>query len=176
MPHFVPLAELRHLSLQPPIAGYVRALTRTRPRRPLSGQPVATRSQREHEKTKRGLNVSSNDPAELDGAGPSGTDSMDSTDSVDGAGSSGSHGAAARGASEEAVDVVVEIPQGSRNKYEVDHASGRIRLDRTLFTSTIYPADLGSCRTLSPRTGILSTCWCSSANPPSLGAWSRPAR
>jgi inorganic pyrophosphatase len=40
-------------------------------------------------------------------------------------------------------DVLVEIPKGSRNKYEVDHESGRIRLDRTLFTSTAYPADYG---------------------------------
>jgi inorganic pyrophosphatase len=41
------------------------------------------------------------------------------------------------------VDVVVEIPAGSRNKYEMDHARGRIRLDRMLFTSTRYPADYG---------------------------------
>ncbi len=40
-------------------------------------------------------------------------------------------------------DVLVEIPKGSRNKYEVDHESGRIRLDRTLFTATQYPADYG---------------------------------
>ena len=40
-------------------------------------------------------------------------------------------------------DVVIEIPRGSRNKYEVDHESGLIRLDRTLFTSTVYPADYG---------------------------------
>src|SRR2546423_4385650 len=40
-------------------------------------------------------------------------------------------------------DVLIEIPRGSRNKYEVDHASGRIRLDRTLFTATQYPADYG---------------------------------
>jgi inorganic pyrophosphatase len=40
-------------------------------------------------------------------------------------------------------DVLIEIPRGSRNKYEVDHGSGRIRLDRTLFTSTQYPADYG---------------------------------
>jgi inorganic pyrophosphatase len=40
-------------------------------------------------------------------------------------------------------DVTVEIPKGNRNKYEVDHATGRIRLDRTLFTSTQYPADYG---------------------------------
>src|SRR5688572_28291889 len=40
-------------------------------------------------------------------------------------------------------DVTIEIPQGSRNKYEVDHATGRIRLDRMLFTATRYPADYG---------------------------------
>ncbi|SEP61294.1 inorganic diphosphatase [Microlunatus flavus] len=40
-------------------------------------------------------------------------------------------------------DVTVEIPKGNKNKYEVDHATGRIRLDRTLFTSTAYPADYG---------------------------------
>ena len=40
-------------------------------------------------------------------------------------------------------DVLIEIPKGQRNKYEVDHASGRILLDRTLFTSTQYPADYG---------------------------------
>ena len=40
-------------------------------------------------------------------------------------------------------DVTVEIPKGERNKYEVDHHTGRIRLDRTLFTSTQYPADYG---------------------------------
>jgi inorganic pyrophosphatase len=40
-------------------------------------------------------------------------------------------------------DVFIEIPRGSRNKYEVDHETGQIRLDRTLFTSTQYPADYG---------------------------------
>ncbi|WP_297649462.1 inorganic diphosphatase [Pseudonocardia sp.] len=40
-------------------------------------------------------------------------------------------------------DVLIEIPRGSRNKYEVDHTSGRIRLDRTLFTATQYPGDYG---------------------------------
>jgi inorganic pyrophosphatase len=40
-------------------------------------------------------------------------------------------------------DVFIEIPRGSRNKYEVDHDTGQIRLDRTLFTSTQYPADYG---------------------------------
>ena len=40
-------------------------------------------------------------------------------------------------------DVLVEVPQGSRNKYEMDHETGRLRLDRTLFTATRYPADYG---------------------------------
>jgi inorganic pyrophosphatase len=40
-------------------------------------------------------------------------------------------------------DAVIEIPKGQRNKYEMDHETGRIRLDRMLFTSTRYPADYG---------------------------------
>jgi inorganic pyrophosphatase len=40
-------------------------------------------------------------------------------------------------------DVTIEIPKGTRNKYEVDHVTGRIKLDRTLFTATRYPADYG---------------------------------
>jgi inorganic pyrophosphatase len=39
--------------------------------------------------------------------------------------------------------VVVEIPKGTRNKYEMDHATGEIFLDRMLFTSMVYPADYG---------------------------------
>ncbi|BDI23978.1 inorganic diphosphatase [Herbiconiux sp. L3-i23] len=42
-----------------------------------------------------------------------------------------------------AYDVVVEIPKGSRNKYEVDHETGRVYLDRVLFTSFVYPVDYG---------------------------------
>jgi inorganic pyrophosphatase len=40
-------------------------------------------------------------------------------------------------------DVTIEIPKGQRNKYELDHQTGRIRLDRMLFTATRYPADYG---------------------------------
>ena len=40
-------------------------------------------------------------------------------------------------------DVFIEIPAGSRNKYEQDHKTGKIRLDRMLFTSTRYPYDYG---------------------------------
>jgi inorganic pyrophosphatase len=36
-------------------------------------------------------------------------------------------------------DVTIEIPKGQRSKYEMDHKTGRIRLDRMLFTSTRYP-------------------------------------
>ena len=38
---------------------------------------------------------------------------------------------------------VIEIPKGSRNKYEVDHETGRVYLDRVLFTSFVYPTDYG---------------------------------
>lgn len=41
------------------------------------------------------------------------------------------------------VFVVIEIPRGSRNKYEIDHHDGRVFLDRRLFTATTYPADYG---------------------------------
>ena len=41
------------------------------------------------------------------------------------------------------IDVTIEIPRGQRNKYEVDHETGRIRLDRYLFTPMAYPADYG---------------------------------
>jgi len=41
------------------------------------------------------------------------------------------------------VEVMVEIPAGSRNKYEYDHDRHLIRLDRRLFTATTYPADYG---------------------------------
>jgi inorganic pyrophosphatase len=43
----------------------------------------------------------------------------------------------------EEIDVVVEIPQGSRNKYEVDHDTGVIRLDRVLHSAVHYPTDYG---------------------------------
>jgi inorganic pyrophosphatase len=41
------------------------------------------------------------------------------------------------------IHVVIEIPRGSRNKYEIDHDTGRVFLDRRLFTATTYPADYG---------------------------------
>src|ERR1700758_1427503 len=41
------------------------------------------------------------------------------------------------------LDVTIEIPKGQRNKYEVDHDTGRVRLDRYLYTSMAYPTDYG---------------------------------
>ncbi|MEY4437240.1 MAG: hypothetical protein RL100_704 [Actinomycetota bacterium] len=40
-------------------------------------------------------------------------------------------------------EAVIEIPRGSRNKYEVDHETGRVHLDRVLFTNFVYPIDYG---------------------------------
>jgi inorganic pyrophosphatase len=44
---------------------------------------------------------------------------------------------------EQTIEVVIEIPKGSRNKYEDDHEAHVMRLDRRLCTATVYPADYG---------------------------------
>ena len=41
------------------------------------------------------------------------------------------------------IEVTIEIPKGQRNKYEVDHETGKVYLDRYLFTPMSYPADYG---------------------------------
>ncbi|MDO4685310.1 MAG: inorganic diphosphatase [Corynebacterium sp.] len=41
------------------------------------------------------------------------------------------------------IEVTIEIPKGSRNKYEVDHETGKVYLDRYLFTPMAYPLDYG---------------------------------
>ena len=46
-------------------------------------------------------------------------------------------------ADDEFIEVMVEIPKGSRNKYEYDHDRHVMRLDRRLFSATVYPADYG---------------------------------
>ena len=45
--------------------------------------------------------------------------------------------------SEEVIEVFIEIPKGSRNKYEYDHERHVMRLDRRLLSATTYPADYG---------------------------------
>ena len=59
----------------------------------------------------------------------------------------------------ETFNVVVEIPRGSKNKYEVDHETARVFLDRTLFTSMGYPDDYGYIEALWARTAIRSPPW-----------------
>src|SRR5918912_4329907 len=41
------------------------------------------------------------------------------------------------------IEVVVEIPRGSRNKYELDRERGVLMLDRVLYSSVHYPTDYG---------------------------------
>jgi inorganic pyrophosphatase len=41
------------------------------------------------------------------------------------------------------IEVVVEIPRGSRNKYEIDKERGVLVLDRVLYSSVHYPTDYG---------------------------------
>ncbi len=41
------------------------------------------------------------------------------------------------------IEAMVEIPRGSRNKYEYDHERGVFRLDRVLYSSVHYPTDYG---------------------------------
>ena len=53
------------------------------------------------------------------------------------------HDIPARPADPEVVHVVVEIPKGSRNKYEFDKQLGTIRIDRVLYSSMVYPGDYG---------------------------------
>ena len=91
------------------------------------------------------------------------------------------------------IEVVVEIPRGSRNKYELDKKRGVLVLDRVLYSSVHYPTDYGFIAgTLAPREGravtsVLSprstrmaatrcrrTCHCSIACAP-LTAPSEPA-
>src|SRR5437868_9684807 len=43
----------------------------------------------------------------------------------------------------EEVTAVIEIPCGTRNKYELDKVTGLIRLDRVLYSSMHYPGDYG---------------------------------
>jgi inorganic pyrophosphatase len=42
-----------------------------------------------------------------------------------------------------AVNAIVEIPKGRRSKFEVDHTTGLMRLDRYLYSSSHYPGDYG---------------------------------
>ena len=41
------------------------------------------------------------------------------------------------------VEATIEIPMGTKNKYEIDTKSGRVKLDRVLYSSVSYPAEYG---------------------------------
>ncbi len=41
------------------------------------------------------------------------------------------------------IEVIIEIPKGSMNKYEVCKKTGRIKLDRVLFSAVVYPENYG---------------------------------
>ena len=41
------------------------------------------------------------------------------------------------------VNMIVEIPKGKRNKFELDKETGLIKLDRYLYSSSVYPGDYG---------------------------------
>jgi len=43
----------------------------------------------------------------------------------------------------EVVNVIIEVPSGSSNKYEYDKATGAIKLDRVLYAAMRYPGDYG---------------------------------
>ncbi len=43
----------------------------------------------------------------------------------------------------EQFDALIEIPKGCKAKYEIDKETGLLRLDRILYTSTVYPANYG---------------------------------
>jgi inorganic pyrophosphatase len=47
------------------------------------------------------------------------------------------------GAAGDVVPVVIEIPQGSKNKYELDKETGLLKLDRVLYSAVHYPANYG---------------------------------
>jgi inorganic pyrophosphatase len=44
---------------------------------------------------------------------------------------------------EDAFPVIIEVPKGSKNKYELDKETGLLRLDRVLYSAVHYPADYG---------------------------------
>lgn len=73
-------------------------------------------------------------------------------------------------------EVVIEIPKGSRNKYEVDHETGRLKLDRYLYTSMAYPTDYGFIENSLGEDGDPSTRWYCCPSRCSPAASSTPVR
>jgi inorganic pyrophosphatase len=74
--------------------------------------------------------------------------------------------AAKRGPADGLVEVRVEIPRGSRNKYEYDPDRQMFRLDRRLFSATVYPADYGFVLDTLADTATRWTPWSSLTSQP----------
>jgi inorganic pyrophosphatase len=74
------------------------------------------------------------------------------------------------------IEVVVEIPRGSRNKYEYDHERDVFKLDRRLFSATVYPADYGFIPDTLGEDGDPLDALVVMEEPTFPGAGSRPAR
>ena len=53
------------------------------------------------------------------------------------------HGVPSGEQSPRVVNAIIEIPQGSRCKYEIDKKSGLLKLDRVIFSSFYYPINYG---------------------------------
>jgi hypothetical protein len=64
----------------------------------------------------------------------------------------------------------VEIPKGSRNKYEYDEGIGEVILDRFLSSSMVYPTDYGFLLGHRAATATPSTRWSASRSRPSQDA------
>ena len=65
---------------------------------------------------------------------------------------------------------LIEIPKGSRNKYEYDEGIGEVILDRFLSSSTVYPTDYGYLMGHRARTATRWTCSSACRSPPSPDA------
>ena len=98
------------------------------------------------------------------------------------------------------VNGIIEIPKGTRAKYELDKASGLLRLDRVLYSSVYYPANYGFIpRTygadkdpldililsqaevvpmciVPARISALCACWITARRTIKLSAWPRATR
>ena len=61
----------------------------------------------------------------------------------------------------DALPVVIEIPAGSKNKYELEKVSGILKLDRVLYSSVHYPANYGFIPRSYCDDGDPLMCWCS---------------
>ncbi len=65
---------------------------------------------------------------------------------------------------DKALPVVIEVPRGSKNKYELDKETGLLRLDRVLYSAVYYPANYGFIPVPSATTAIRWMHSCSAKN------------